>query len=932
MITILIKNIDRTSNVIWPGLKIVDNINQKVNECSFKVRSYEGKTYHPDINDEIVILNGSNKIFAGDIVKVSREMESANVEVFSIKASDYTKRLRKIVTESYKSKSVDYIIDDLIDRYAPGFTINNVSCPIVLPSISFNNLSLSDCLEKISKRTNYFWYADYDKDIHFFSKAGEVAPFGVTDTNGNCITNSLKITEDVTQIRNRIRIRGNNVAGSPRSEYFDGDGSNTIFRLANKFAELPTVTVGGVTKTVGVDFLDQEDSFDCFWNYIEKYVRFKTTTAPASGSKNVIITGSPTNPIIVQAEDTRSIESLKTDSFDGIFEYYIKDETIKTVDEARQRALAELESYANTLNEGSFRTYTDGLKSGQKIRIQSDRRGMDDYYLIQSVSMSILTKDSFEYSVEIATMKTMGITYFLQNLLLKGKVETDEGENETLYKLMLDHQEVAIEENIQLQVDMQDTQSIVIDEYIVKDPFGEGVEPEWVLGPYVPQERDMLGKWNLTQDDGLNDLSGNENHHSLRVRAVRYLKMDGDARDSSLNEAYCSLYGTNPAEDRIGRTNGALSFGGVSTDYIGVGNIQLGNNYFISVWIKRDPNAAGWNTIFSGRSPYYNNLAYHADGRIGFGNFSSVWAAIGGAVLTDTDNWHHIVCAVTSDGTNGTWKLWVDGVYKGESGTVICDGNCSSAIIGKYANGSGTYFKGLMDEMVIATEFSSYKLSDSYFSNLYTLQLSHDLNHPIVNDGEFGTVYEFDGHLLMTKSAKILTLNSGVKGYTLAGWFLPKVHAEASAQWVGDGSNGDNSAANFGIAIGKNANAIGSWAGGICGSLVNAPTLADGNWHHIAIIYHQSSTWIPVSLYLDGAYIGQGSIGRSTPFSMSRNMVITANYSGYRTAYKGKISNLRLYERELSEYELGLLYQKMNSLAVTDNKREMRLGISSFLS
>ncbi len=475
-ITVKIETVDKTDLIVWESFKITDNINEKVDTCTFQIKKHAGQTYVPAIQDEIEVTDGANIIFAGVITKISRSMEGALIEVYEVQCSDWSYNMDKLlVTESYTNKTVAYIIDDILGIYASGFTDNNVDCDIVLSSMVFNNITVSQCLKRLAEAVNYFWYVDYEKDIHFFSKAKELTSFNLTDTNGNYIPKSLVLTDDITQLRTRVKIQGGEVEGSTRHEFFNGDGTKLYFRLGNKFSSLPTVTVGGVPKTVGVDFVSVEDDFDCFWDYNQKYIRFKATTVPASGTDNVDVSGTPLIPIILQVDDA-SAQSVY-----GIKEYSVKDVDIASVDEAKQRAMAELEAYAVALSEGSFETQEDGLKSGQTINIQSTIRGISGNYLLQSVSLRMIAYNEGKYTVKIASMRTLGIIYFLQTLLLNGKIVVEEA-NEVLYKYYTDFQGVKVTEEIAIEVAKEDFTDVQVTEQIRKDPF----TVEFVLANYVP--------------------------------------------------------------------------------------------------------------------------------------------------------------------------------------------------------------------------------------------------------------------------------------------------------------------------------------------------------------------------------------------------------------------------------------------------------------
>jgi hypothetical protein len=297
-----VNSINRSSYVIWSTFVKIDSINNEVDTCSFSTRKYENKTWKPEIGDTIEITDGATKIFSGKIVEVDEEMEGAKLVRYLVKCNDWTYVMdKRFVAKAYENNSPEAIIYNIISIYCPDFTVTNVSTPtgITLEYILFNYEQISKCIQQIAELIGYDWYVDCDKDIHFFSKSdGETAGFNLTDTNGYYDFNSLKITEDYSQLRNVIYVRGGEYVGSSREDKVGtGDGVTKSFKLPYRYTSTPTVAVGVTAKTVGIDYLDSEDDYDCLWNYQEKIIKFKT--APASG--DVKATGSPLIIVLIKA-------------------------------------------------------------------------------------------------------------------------------------------------------------------------------------------------------------------------------------------------------------------------------------------------------------------------------------------------------------------------------------------------------------------------------------------------------------------------------------------------------------------------------------------------------------------------------------------------------------------------------------------------------
>lgn len=423
---ITIGGVDRTTSVVANTLRKTDSLNQQVDQLDFRIRKYGKLTYVPALGDEVVVTRNGARIFGGVIVRITENVSAANILTYKVECADFSQFLkRQLVTERYESTTVGAIIADLVANYtSDGFTTANVVGGQAIASFAFNRLSVADCLQKLADAISYVWYVDYEKDIHFFPKNTEIGP-ALTDTSGNFIHDSLEIVEDLTQVRNSVLVQGGEAESqNTRTEFFDGDGTKDQFALANKFASLPTVTVGGSPQTVGVEFLDDDASYDCMWNFNEKYLRFTSGHAPAAGTRNIEVEGIYLYPIVVSVPVPSSITQF------GTYEYAITDRSIGSQAEAIARALAELTVYQNQLYEGSFRTYADGFRSGQVISISSAKRARDISVLIQGVTATMRDPlgESFEYEVRFATLRSIGIIEYLQNQLRSKEVIVDDDE------------------------------------------------------------------------------------------------------------------------------------------------------------------------------------------------------------------------------------------------------------------------------------------------------------------------------------------------------------------------------------------------------------------------------------------------------------------------------------------------------------------------
>lgn len=419
---------DRTSDIISQSIVVEDIINDRQNVCKFRLMNRSGVGIPATDTEVIITLDDGTRIFGGYIVAVNHSsVKQTGDIVASISCIDYVYLLdRNLAHRTYEDMTDAEIIADLISTYCPGFgiTTTNVVSGVTIDQISFNYLQISQCLRRIADLTGRNWYIDYSKDIHYFPTTQSVAPFNI-DSSQNAYYN-LNISKDGSQVRNRVYVRGGTKLSDP-TEYIEaGDGQKTKFVLPDKPHDI-TVYVdtgsGYVAKTVGIKNIDLT-GFDWYLNFQEKYLEQDSGGAVLTTSHKLKVTYEYDVPILVAVEDTASILE------NGVKEFAIFDKSIKTTDAARDRASAELTDYANDIVEGSFKTMTTGFIAGQYININLSTYGINDDYIIQKVTATSIGGGTFEYEIDIASSKTMGIIRFLIELLEANKnlIELDDNE------------------------------------------------------------------------------------------------------------------------------------------------------------------------------------------------------------------------------------------------------------------------------------------------------------------------------------------------------------------------------------------------------------------------------------------------------------------------------------------------------------------------
>lgn len=477
--TITINGEDKSSLIERTSVSIEKNESDQPSRASFIVKTHTGQTFKPAVNDEVIAYEGAEKVFAGKILSIQNTFSGQTV-LYRVTCKDYTYEAdRVLVTENYEDMTVAEILASMFTTYMPDFTTTNCVCAVEVKKVVFNKKTVTRCIKELATLTNYHWYIDEEKDLHFFAKNSKPAPFGISDAvadSGNLVADSLVLNDDLSQLRNSITVRGaEKTSESLKTKTIVADGQMTTFETGYKFASKPSVTVAGIAKTVGIENIDV-DGYDCYWNYNEKYVRFPSSVADTSV---VALSGYPLIPIVVEVDDLTSIEAY------GRSEYMIVNKSLKTSEEAQLFASAQADSYARSVREGRFRTLKSGLRAGQVLTINLTGL-VNDSFIIQRVVWAVNMAGEGEWNVELATTRTLGIIKLLQDKLLNTD-NLELNEDEVLERYLSDKPTITCTESVELVTPEADTTQIDCGETIAKDPFGAGVWPTWVYGPYVPE-------------------------------------------------------------------------------------------------------------------------------------------------------------------------------------------------------------------------------------------------------------------------------------------------------------------------------------------------------------------------------------------------------------------------------------------------------------
>lgn len=385
----------------------------------------------------------------------------------------------------------------------------------------------------------------------------------------------------------------------------------------------------------------------------------------------------------------------------------------------------------------------------------------------------------------------------------------------------------------------------------------------------------------------------------------------------------------------------AVAFDGVN-DYIAVPDspeLRLGGAYTIAAWVNAK---GGYSTgsIVSKRDFVAGSYRFRLDSdRIRWhGHYGGTTRTFDYGVNLQDGSWHYIVVTAEDEVDRVRITIYLDGVV-GNSGTVpgLITGNTSPVDIGSLS-GSQQQYRGLIDDVRIynrallpeeihglytSTKPSSmtsstdslvtnglvghWTFDDETVSGTTVTDVSGNGKDGTINgtpgaivSGKIGEAIEFDG---TNGDVNLKNPLSSPDGWTYAFWFYPTaVPATDTAGLVGQGNNPRVTfQISRSVGTGATYQSNGNWAGGL-----NTPALTLNNWYHISAVWNDASSGTPThQVYINGELAASRSYPAAINPPAATHLV---NRRDSNTTLSGKIDDVRIYSRALTESEIGQLY------------------------
>ena len=293
-------------------------------------------------------------------------------------------------TYTLTSDVVGAIITDYLAAY--GISAGTIESGSSISEITYNGQSATEALNELAKRDGFIWFIDSDKKLNYMAQTSYTAPWNVTAAEGNYI--SLGGSGSLDNYANTIYQRGpENGISDIRTESQVGDSARREFKLTYAAHSDVSVKVGGVAKTLGIKGVDSGKDF--YWNQGDDIIYQDEGGTLLTSGDTLAVTYRGQVSMFVKIEDKEEIAArAAAESTSGIYEALFEDSSAIYLDLNVSAAETHLRQMPFDRADLSYQTDKGGLRAGMLQHIVHTGRGVDDDFLIISISASEMTDHS----------------------------------------------------------------------------------------------------------------------------------------------------------------------------------------------------------------------------------------------------------------------------------------------------------------------------------------------------------------------------------------------------------------------------------------------------------------------------------------------------------------------------------------------------------
>jgi len=255
----------------------------------------------------------------------------------------------------------------------------------LIPSAVFTNGKVSDILDALTTAASasgvlYYWMIDQYKQLWFVPYTAVTGP-SVDGTTIEQRSNACTVTRQNPSYRNTQYIVGGVGQTLTQTEIRKGDGNTQAWAMGYDLLTVPTVTVNGTAKVMGIKGVDTGKDF--YWGSGDPVITQDSAAVKliSTDTLQVVYVGQFPS-IVVSANNAQIAYQASIDGSSGIVEDVLSDPTITSVANGLAEASQLLTRYAVQGTILQFTTMTAGYAPGQLCPVNLPMHALNNVQML----------------------------------------------------------------------------------------------------------------------------------------------------------------------------------------------------------------------------------------------------------------------------------------------------------------------------------------------------------------------------------------------------------------------------------------------------------------------------------------------------------------------------------------------------------------------
>ena len=285
----------------------------------------------------------------------------------------------------------DWVGGPPITLTSNGSPTGNLIWPVI-DQVFDSPVTVPEALDTLARLSNYVWNVNVDGTLDFIPRTAIAAPFSMTDATGdkgNVLQMSIRKTRG--QYFNREFRRVAWPAFTPYIETKVGDGTVRKWTLAHPVAIIESITVDGVSVTVGHYGSDVYGSKAYYFRLGDTAIYQDLGLTVLTAANSLVITYRDLGGNLIFSENTteQAARAAIETGTSGIYETYVDDSQSADAKGALVKADSDVAVFGFIPGAITTMTFRKGLKPGQLLNIARASLGINGSFLIDQVNCTV---------------------------------------------------------------------------------------------------------------------------------------------------------------------------------------------------------------------------------------------------------------------------------------------------------------------------------------------------------------------------------------------------------------------------------------------------------------------------------------------------------------------------------------------------------------